>query len=279
MTRLKDSDICHISPRLEAYNRELLAKTGRTLLGIACHAYGKNEIQIRRQIESFSIHVVPVTAGKGIITDFSKTVTTILQFMGFKTLVSNQPDISGIAQAFNNKADAVMMADDHIFVGLNLKDRSVADNSEATGRIFAAALDLMAGGIKDKAVLVQGCGPVGESAVRTLLSFGAEVGLYDINLAAARSMRKKILAVPACPGGDKIVIETGSDYPISKYQHIIEATPSINTIKDEQISDHMIVAAPGVPLGISENGCELLKNRLLHDKLELGVAAMAICLL
>ena len=47
---------------------------------------------------------------------------------------------------------------------------------------------------------------------------------------------------------------------------------------DEMILDQMIVAAPGVPLGITKKGCQILENRLLHDKLELGVAGMAISL-
>ncbi|MCD4720593.1 MAG: 3-methylornithyl-N6-L-lysine dehydrogenase PylD [Desulfobacula sp.] len=280
MTRLKTSDISNISSRLQTYNRELLIKTGRTLLGIACHAYGKDEIRIKHRIKSFSIHVVPVTAGQGIITDFSETVTAILQFLGFNALVSDKPDTSGVALAFENKADAIMMADDHRFVGINLKTRSVADNSEATGRVFAAALDLMAKEIKDREVLVLGCGPVGESAARTLLSSGAQVALCDIYLPAARLLKERLCLYP---GGNKIVIEEDVNIALSSYRYIIEATPSADTIPDELISDHtqplLLVAAPGVPLGISNNGCKILKDRLIYDKLELGVAAMAIFLL
>ena len=276
MTRLKESDICDISARLETYNQELLVKTGRTLLGIACHAYGKNETGIRHRIESFLIRVVPVTAGQGIITDFCETVTAILKFLGFDALTSDKPDTSGIAGSFESKADAIMMADDQRFVGINLNTRFVADNSEATGRIFAAALDLMAKGIKDRAVLVLGCGPVGKAAAHTLLSFNARVVLYDVHLPAARSVKERLSVYP---GGNKIVIAEEIDIALSNYQYIIEATPAADTIPEELIANHMVVAAPGVPLGIPANGCQILKDRLVHDKLEMGVAAMAISLL
>ena len=275
MTRLKTSDISNISSRLETYNQELLSKTDRSLLGIACHACGKDEIQISRRIKSFCIHVVPVTAGQGIITDFSETVAAILRFLGFTALVSDLPDTSGVALAFENKADAIMMADDHRFVGLNLKTQSVADNSEATGRVFAAALDLMAKGIENREVLVLGCGPVGEAAAQTLLSLGARVSLYDSHFPAARLLKERLSVYP---GGNNIVIEADINMALLNYEYILEATPSADTISDRLIRDHMVIAAPGVPSGISKKGCQILKDRLIHDKLELGVAGMAICL-
>ncbi len=276
MTRLKTSDISHISSRLETYNLELLARTGQTLLGVACHACDMDEKMVKSLIKSFSLHVIPITAGQGIISDFSATVCAILQFLGFNTQVSNQPDTSGIANSFESKADGIMMADDQRFVGINLKKRTVVDNSEATGRVFAAALDLMAKGINDREVLILGCGVVGEVAARTLLSFGAQVALYDIHLSAAQSLQEKLSVHPV---GNKIVIEENVNIALSNYTYVLEATPSADTIPDNMINDHIVVATPGVPLGISQNGCQLLKDRLVHDKLELGVAAMAISLL
>ncbi len=276
MTRLQTSDIKNIASCLEKYNQELVHKTGYSLMGIACHAYGKDEIQIKQLIKSFSIHVVPITAGQGVITDFSKIVTAILKFLGFNAMVSDLPDTSGVAHAFENKADAIMMADDHRFVGLNLKTQLVADNAKATGRVFVSALDLMVKGLKNHEVLVQGCGPVGESAAHTLLSFGARVALFDNNLSAARSLKKKLFKYP---GGKNIIIEEDVNSALLNHEYILEATPSTDTIPDKLISDHMFVAAPGVPLGISHNGCKILNKCLIHDKLELGVAAMAISLI
>ena len=39
MTRLTTSDICQIPGRLAEYNQELKETTGRSLLGIAAHAW------------------------------------------------------------------------------------------------------------------------------------------------------------------------------------------------------------------------------------------------
>lgn len=275
MTRLKERDICNISSRLEAYDRELLSKTGHTLFGIACHACGREEISLAPRVTSFTIDVIPITSGQGIISNFSETIAAILTFLGFTARVAGKTDTSGIANAYENGADAIMMADDERFVGIHLARRRVVDNSEATGRVFAAVLDLMSRGIKDRNVLVMGCGPVGESAARTLLAYQARVALYDIRPSAAQSLKNRLSAHGS---GKKITIEENSIPGPSKYGYVLEATPSSNTLPDQWISPDMVVAAPGVPLGISKTGCRLLKDRLVHDKLELGVAAMAVSL-
>ncbi len=272
MTRLKNSDICEISSGMNVYENRLKAATTRSLLGIASHAFDVNETEVRNKIKGFSIHVIPVTAGQGIISDFSSTVAAILLFLGFDAKVTEQTDASGLASAYEAGADAIMLADDDRFVGINLKTHKVADNSELTGRVFAAALDLMAGGIKDKPALVMGCGPVGESSARSLLEKGAELGLYDINLQAAEILKKQLVNEAV---DSSIEVLGNLSIGLSAYPHVLEATPSADTITDDMITKKLKVAAPGVPLGISEIGSSKLTDRLIHDKLELGVAAMA----
>ncbi len=286
MTRLKNSDICDISSRLGEYDLDLFNKTGRNIFGIACHTCGLNEIDMKDRARSFIIHVVPITAGQGVISDFSETVCAILRFLGFNALVSGKPDTSGISLAFEQKADAIMMADDERFVGINLKTRYVADNSEMTGRVFAAVLDLMAKGIRDKDVLVMGCGPVGEASARAFLKYNARLSIYDSNFKAALSLKEKLLIASK---DTRINIHKKESIDFSNYKYILEATPSENTIPESQLSGsqvsgspnfaHKLIAAPGVPLGISANSAKILKDGLVHDKLELGVAAMAVSLL
>lgn len=273
MTRLRNDDIKKISSRLTKYDRELQIKTGRTLLGIACHCYGVSEIDIRNRARDFSCDVVPVTAGQGIIYDFSATVCAILQFLGFPARVSGESDTSGIALAYEQGTNAVLMADDHRFVGINLRTRFLVDNSEATGRVYSAALDLMADGLKNRHVLVLGCGSVGAAAARSLLSFGAKVALHDQFYPVAGLLKKKI------QGKQEIKIERELSKAIGNYRYIIDATPADKIIPDDQNIEDIFLAAPGVPLGISEKGSKALNNRLIHDKLELGVAAMAVSLL
>ena len=169
-----------------------------------------------------------------------------------------------------------MMSDDHRFVGLNLNNRRVADNSEATGRAFAAALDLMVKGLQGRDVLVLGCGPVGLSAARALLFFGARVTLYDRNASAAEGVKA---CLSSRAGGGDVVLEKDPAKALAMHRLILEATPEAGTIPDGSIFPDTFVAAPGVPLGVSASGREILRGRLVHDKLELGVAAMAVSLL
>ena len=170
MTRLRPDDICDIPSTLTHYSRDLETKTGRTLAGIACHACGMEEGVFHQRVKDRQICVVPVTAGLGIISRFSDTVAEILTFLGCRAAVAEQTDVSGIARAFESGFDAVMMADDHRFVAVDLHTRQVIDNAGATGRGFAAALDLMAGGVRGRDVLVLGCGPVGTAGAGFLVS-------------------------------------------------------------------------------------------------------------
>lgn len=273
LTRLKSNDIESISTRLKEYNHDLQRIAGRGLLGIACHCCKMDEASLRGRATGYSIHVVPVTAGLGIIGDFSETVCAILRFLGFSAEVATQSDVAGLSEAFEKGADAIFMADDHRFVALDLHTRTVIDNSRATGRVYSAALDLMARGVRDKDVLVLGCGPVGEAATRSLLTLGARVGLHDCSPMAAWSLIKK------SNERANLVIEENLKKALGKYRYIVDATPASELIPDDLLADGTCISAPGVPLGVSEKGRLLLENRLVHDKLELGVAAMAVSLL
>jgi 3-methylornithyl-N6-L-lysine dehydrogenase len=273
VTRLTQKDIHHISVCLEAYNQDLVKKTGRSLLGIACHACSTNEEKVRHWIHSFDVCVVPITAGQGIISEFCETVAAILTFLGCHARVSHKPDVSGMAAAFETRADAVMMADDHRFVGIGLDTGYVADNSVATGRGFASALDLMAGGIAGSDVLVLGCGPVGEAAACKLLFFGARVALFDKDPVIARGLKNRLSNYP---GGREIQIEKTLEAALSYHRYILEATPSPDAVPDHLVSKNMLIAAPGVPPGVSRQASEMLGNRVVHDTLEIGVAVMAV---
>lgn len=272
LTRLKHSDIKLISSQLKKYDQELQIRTGRTLFGIACHCYGVNEAEIRILAQALSCVVVPITSGEGIISDFSTTVCAILQFLGFPAQVAEKSDTSGIALAYEKDAGAIFMADDFRFVGLNLRTRFVADNAAATGRIFGAALDLMANGLEGKDVLVFGCGPVGTAAIRSLFSYKAKVAVHDPSSSAVASLQKLF------QNTQEIVVENDAAVA-GKYKYIIDAAPASSIIPDSLIAEDTFIAAPGVPLGVSAKGCEILSDRLIHDKLELGVAAMAVSLL
>ncbi|MCF8093594.1 MAG: 3-methylornithyl-N6-L-lysine dehydrogenase PylD [Desulfotignum sp.] len=275
MTRLQPDDICHITPNLAGYSRELEKKTGRSLLGIACHACNLDEGQCKARMQDKQICVVPVTAGLGIISRFSDTVAAILTFLGCRAKVADQTDVSGVAQAFASGYDALMMADDHRFVAIDLHTRQVTDNADAAGRGFAAALDLMAGGIRDRDVLVLGCGPVGASGAAMLASLDARVALLDKDRRAAEWVKETVSGRYRTAD---IIIEEDLETALSYHRFVLEATPVPDTITGTLVSPEMRVAAPGVPSGVSAEAAAMLGPHLVHDTLEIGVAVMAVSL-
>ena len=276
MTRLTTKDITPIEQALAVCDRQLIQTTGKSLLGIACHCLGKDEDRVRDQAQGFAVQVVPVTSGLGVISRFSETVCAILSHLGFAASVADKTDVSGLAGAYESGADAVMMADDHRFVGINLDSRVVSDNTFLTGQVYAAALELMAGSLEQKSVLVMGCGPVGVSAAEKLLSLGGDLVLYDIEPDVSNALQGRL---QASWENRNIQVESSLEAALTTTCLIVEATPCAHTIPDNLICEQMMVAAPGVPLGLSHSGRGRIKQRLVHDKLELGVAAMAVNLL
>lgn len=272
LTRLISDDIELIANRLNEYDQELQTKTGKGLLGISCHAYKQDEKKLLASAQSSKAMVVPITAGQGIIGNFSDTVSAILNFIGISSEVASKSDSSGVALAFEQKADLLFMADDDRFVGLNLLNCAIADNSQATGKVFAAALDLMAKGVDGKNVLILGCGPVGTAATEHLISCGANLGIYDLSMSAAKKLARQL-------GDAEILVEKDLLKALKKYSYLLDATPSPSAIPESAQKDTMFLAAPGVPLGMSFDAAEQMAPRLIHDKLELGVTSMAISLL
>ena len=275
MTRLQPDDICHITSHLADHSRELEKATGRPLLGIACHAWGIDVELVKHRLADKQITVVPVTAGLGIITRFSDTVAAILTFLGCRAGVAHQTDAAGLAQALESGSDAVMMADDRRFVAIDLHTRQVTDNAAATGRGFAAALDLMAGGIRGREVLVLGCGPVGAAGAGFLASKGARVVLLDTDRQAAVQVKH---AVADQYRTADITIEQDLETALARCPFILEATPCPDTITGNLVSQDMRIAAPGVPPGVSSDAAAVLGPHLVHDTLEIGVAVMAVSL-
>jgi pyrrolysine biosynthesis protein PylD len=258
--------------QLDAYDAELLTKTGRTLRGIACFVAGQNEPNIASRLSGIQVGVVPVQWGAGRIDRFAETVGDILNHLGFQSFVTRQADVSGLAEAYTKKADLIFLADDDQFVALNTKTRQVVYNAAATGSGFAGGLALMAGGLTEQKVLVLGCGPVGRAATASLLNYGATVSVYDINRDRAGN-----LAIEMDRGrrGD-IRVEADLQQALSRHRLVMDATDAAEIIQDREISADTYMAAPGVPLGLSHAALKKISHRLLHDPLQIGVATMAL---
>ena len=266
MTRLKTDDIAPITDRLAKYDTRLLRQTGRTLKGIACHALGIKKEDILSPTNQIKVSVIPFSCGRGVISGFAHTVAQIAAYMGFASYVAEDGDVKGLADAFDRKTDIIFLADDERFVAINLHTRRVSDNGEMTARGFVAGLELMAGGLKDRRVLVIGCGAVGRAAVKTLLTRGPEVAVYDVEIVQSRKLTTHIKS--------NVRIETDLSLALKRHHLLFDATPAKNIIAADTVTDKTIIAAPGMPCGVTPEAAAKLGQRLLHDPLQIGVACM-----
>ncbi len=272
MTRLKTSDIAGIIPCLAQFDAVLERKTGKNLFGVACHGIRADKNKASRIVPKLTIAVIPFTSGLGIISNFCLTVKEIVAHLGFLSFVTHETDASGLAEAYEKSADIIMMADDNRYIALQLRQMKIVDNGWATGNAFASALDLMAEGLKDKNVLVTGCGPVGQAAIQTLMDFGANVSVYDPDVEKTRAFPLDLLKLYK----KRLMIESSLKDSVGKYRYIIEASTAKDIIDIDDISQKTIITAPGVPLGVTDRAVKKLGSQILHDTLQLGTATMAL---
>ncbi|MBF0530666.1 MAG: 3-methylornithyl-N6-L-lysine dehydrogenase PylD, partial [Deltaproteobacteria bacterium] len=162
------------------------------------------------------------------------------------------------------------VADDDRFVAINVRTSQVVDNIWATGRVFALALNFLAGGLEGKRVLLLGCGPVGRAAAWTLAPLKAKLILYDIIPEQAEKLAASLM-------GQEYSTETAVslEAALAEGPFILDATPAADIISEHHLTAGTLVAAPGVPLGLTPAAARALGPRLIHDPLQLGVAAMA----
>lgn len=272
MTRLKTSDVKDISMGLQTYDAFLKTQTDRTLLEIACHAGRIDPKSLAGRIAATRIGIIPMTCGQGVISGFSDAVAEICAHLGFNTFVTAHTDAAGMAEAFENQTDIVMMADEHRFIALNVKKYRLIDNASATARGFAAGLDLMASGLSKKKCMVIGCGPVGQAAAVALTSFGAVVSVYDRDRQRSMELYKAMAHEQTVP----VIVEKSLESALETHRILFDATNSGGFITEEMITPDTLIAAPGMPLGLSSAACLKIGNRLLHDPLQTGVACMAV---
>lgn len=266
MTRLKLSDLAGLGQGLEFYERELQVKTGRTLRQIACRAAGIGEERILKGIRNTNVGVVSMTIGQGMLHGFAEAVRDIIHYLGYKAFIPKPVDVAGLATAIEQGADVVFMADDSRFIAVNLSTRRIVDNAEATGRGYGAALEGLADGIRNRPVLVIGAGHVGTSSAKILREMGAHIGVLDRKRPRAQRLAREVEGV----------VEEDLEAALDKYTILIDASPASGIIEARHVKPATIVAAPGIPLGLTSEAQSRIGGRLIHDPLQIGVATMMI---
>jgi len=275
LTRLSSESIRDIPTSLEVLDRDLLYRTGYTLLGLAARTAVKSSIDVESEIRNYTAAVVPVSSGAGVIPGFAESVRAILSHIGLKAFIT-PPDIAGIGEAVERRADLFFAADDHRFLAFNLTGSLVVDNARATAAGFvqalAAAIEIASGDLTgrvlaDRDVLVLGLGAVGKHAAMELQRLGAQVWVYDSDAAKVTvfaDSSKRVMTVPD--------IETG----LRKIDYIFDATPAAGIIDENMIRSTTIISCPGVPHGLTGAALSRIGSRFIHDNLPLGVATMAV---
>ncbi len=272
MTRLTTGDIQGIAEDLPAYESSLIKKTGCSLRQLACRAMEVSEKEIQAPMEHALVGVIPMTSGGGVLNGFCRTVARIVNHIGCRAFVTRDMDASGIAEAVEKKADILMFADEDRFVALDMQHRKLVDNADATGRGFVTGLHLMAESLKDRKVLVLGCGPVGQSAVKALAKTGCRISVYDIEPATYGPVSAEFKNDP----DGEIQFLYDLDPALHQHELMVDASPAGSFILAQHIKPHTIISAPGMPLGLDRSALEAIGDRLLHDPLQIGVACMVV---
>jgi pyrrolysine biosynthesis protein PylD len=266
MTRLTMSDVRSIKISLPSYDRELLRKTGHGLRQIACLAAGCDEKNIAGILARTQAAVVPMTSGQGVIEGFTEAVLGIIEHIGAPCFRTTESDVTGLAEAVERGARVIFLADDSRFIAFDVRNSRIIDNDEATARGYVAALALLAGTLKNKSVLVIGGGRVGRRAIHALLDFGARPVVYDSDPAVTRTLKDEGMAE----------VEKELEEALRKHSLLFVAAPAPGIIQAQYIKSHTAIAACGLPLGLSDEAAKRVSDRLIHDPLQIGVAAMLI---
>lgn len=259
MTRLVEEDIETLIVNLKKYDGEIRQQTGMAMLDIAMHA-----VSLDTGFQNKRTAVVPVTSGLGIIDGFSDTVCGILKYCGIDAYVTQKTDVGGIQEAYQTGAELIFMADDDVCSAFSITDSVYSDNGYATGIGFAAALELSMRkqGADGEEVLILGLGPVGQAAALYLASRGFQVWVYDTQQSVSEQFALQHKGIQVLED----VREKG------RFTYLYDATPVGNVIGLECVQEDTVVAAPGMPLGVTEAAREVAT--VIHNPLELGILTM-----
>jgi pyrrolysine biosynthesis protein PylD len=272
MTRLTQRHVESIPDNLAAFDSDLKIRTGSSLKTLACRAAGFQEQLLPETAAKNVVAVIPISSGLGVIAGFCDAVANIAAHLGCRTFITRKTDVAGLAEAVERQAQVLMLADDHFFVAIHHAGHHIMDNTAATAKGFVTGLELMAGGsLREKNVLVIGCGRVGRQAVIELIGMGAFISVYDVNSETYISLYKAIDK----KYHSRITLEDDVNHALKKHRLILDASPAKDIIHACHIMPDTYVSAPGVPAGLDRNALKKIGVRLLHDPLHIGVATMA----
>ncbi len=255
MPRLTLEEVASIKHNKTMLDKELEQKIGTDVRGLACYATDIPEKNVR--FDDIIAGIVPITAGKGVISGFSESVASVLDRVEIKHFITETYDVTGIAEAISKDADIIFMADDRRFIAYNTRAGKYADNVECTARGYVAALELAADGLSKKDVLVVGAGRIGSQAAEILRNMGANVAITDIVPEKAKEVADNL----------NISYEIDTNKSISDNMIIFNA--SDEGIPAKHVKDGAVISSPGA-------NTEADNAKVIFDPLDIGVTVMAV---
>ncbi len=253
MSRLVEYDICNIKANMISYDKKFLRQTGLNIVELA-----KKSVNYKSE-NNFSVAIITVTSGLGVIGGFSNSIKAIFDYANIKSEIMLNTDVAGVMEAYEKSYDFIFMADDLVCGMFSAIKKVCSDNGYATGISFAQALIETVK--KDEKVLVLGAGPVGKAAVLKFNENNILTDVYDTDIEKANKLKEEMKVN---------VLEKAPNY--KEYTKILDATNTGGFIKSTDLNDNTIISAPGMPLAVEENLSD--SEQLIHNPLELGVLAM-----
>lgn len=262
MTRLLSDWIEDMEDDIQSYDEQLKKKTDLNLLELSAKACGIPVSRLKEKLSTHKVAVIPISSGEGIIGHFAESVASILKKMGAEVFITSEQDVAGIREGAIRGADILFMADDDAYIALNLKSGKVSDNNPATALGYLTAMEAMAGNLEDRKVLVLGCGIIGKNFIDFLKSRKAQVFVYDSN--------QEVIQRADLDG----VLLIKDEKSIKDFHYILDATNQGGWLNASMLADEVWISAPGLPLSLDEEIIESMKDRMVHDCLEIGTAVM-----
>lgn len=260
MTRLKKEDVDKILDELIRLDASMQKAAGITLEGLVEAMSGCSREELEEKAATTVGAAVPVTSGLGVIPGFAEAVAAIVSYLGFSVFVTGSADVAGLYEAQQKGADWIFLADDERFLALDRNRNRSAENDRGTAKAYVTILELSAGPLASREVLVLGAGRLGAAAVEELERNGAIPVLYDKDPARYRRF----------PG--RRILANRAD--LASYPLVFDATDEAGWLEAGHLHPAVFLAAPGLPFSLTEDAASKLAGRVVHDRLAIGVAGM-----
>ncbi len=268
MTRLVEDDVRALTARLDQVERALVSLTGCDLVALAARACGVGEGVARDALAHAAVAAVPITSGEGLIPGFVECVAAICAHLGCRARVTAATDVAGFAEALTGGDDLVFAADDRRFLALRLGTPRGGRRRPLHGARLRSGPRCggRAGRLRRQARA--GDRPRSGRPRRRRTPRRARrprAGLRDRRRPPGR--RHELAA-----GQRRSSLADG----LARSRLVLDATPAPDLIDADWVGSDGVVCSPGLPPGVTAAAARALGERLVHEPLALGVAAMAV---